>query len=71
MSDVIRTIFLDEAGLSDKKQEALKVIHYYLDHPEISTVIVSNEMLDAAKTNRCLQGNLFFKNYILFLILIF
>ena len=46
-------VFLDEAGLTGDKP--LKVIHYYMDHPKVCTVILSNELLDAAKMNRGLQ----------------
>lgn len=49
------SVFLDEAGLPIEKKESLKVIHYYLDHPEVSSVIISNTQLDAAKTNRAFQ----------------
>ncbi|KAL9656856.1 hypothetical protein ABK040_004390 [Willaertia magna] len=55
MFNEICSCFLDEAGLPDSKKNALKVIHYYLDHPEISSVIISNSQLDAAKTNRAIQ----------------
>jgi E3 ubiquitin-protein ligase RNF213 len=33
----------------------LKVIHYYLDKPKISCILISNVILDAAKTNRALM----------------
>ena len=48
-------VFLDEGGLPDERKHALKVFHYYADHPVVSTVILSNSTLDAAKTNRCIQ----------------
>jgi len=47
-------VFLDEGGLADQKRNALKVIHYHLDHPRVGTVICTNRMLDAAKSNRAL-----------------
>lgn len=47
-------VFLDEGGLADQKRNALKVIHYHLDHPRVGTVICTNKMLDAAKSNRAL-----------------
>ena len=46
-------VFLDEAGLSE--EIPLKAIHYYLDHPIVACVIMSNISLDAAKMNRVLQ----------------
>ena len=45
-------VCIDEAGLPDERHESLKVLHYYLDNPEVSFVATSNHMLDAAKTNR-------------------
>jgi hypothetical protein len=33
----------------------MKIIHYYLDHPKMPSVILSNQTLDAAKTNRAIQ----------------
>jgi len=47
-------VFLDEGGLADQKRNALKVIHYHLDHPRVGTVICTNKMLDAAKSNRAM-----------------
>ena len=29
-------ILMDEAGLPEKKHESLKILHYYLDHPQVS-----------------------------------
>ena len=46
------TVFLDEAGLPDERRESLKILHYFLDNPEVATVIISNRQLDAAKSNR-------------------
>eukprot|EP01080_Neovahlkampfia_damariscottae_P009915 gene9915-2237_t len=51
----IVSVFLDESGLPKEKKHALKVIHYYLDHAKISSVLISNSILDAAKTNRTLH----------------
>eukprot|EP01080_Neovahlkampfia_damariscottae_P008967 gene8967-916_t len=53
--DDIFLVFLDEAGLPKTERHALKVIHYYLDHPKVAFVIISNTILDAAKTSRALQ----------------
>lgn len=44
-----------QAGLPSERQEALKVVHGYLDHPEVAAVLLANENLDAAKLNRTLQ----------------
>jgi E3 ubiquitin-protein ligase RNF213 len=49
------TLFLDEAGLPHERKQAMKIMHYYLDHPKVAYVILSNNTLDAAKTNRCVQ----------------
>ena len=48
-------VFMDEAGLPDEKLESLKVLHYYLDKPKVSFVAISNQVLDAAKTNRAVS----------------
>eukprot|EP00026_Physarum_polycephalum_P000006 Phypoly_transcript_00006.p1 GENE.Phypoly_transcript_00006~~Phypoly_transcript_00006.p1 ORF type:complete len:4090 (+),score=503.30 Phypoly_transcript_00006:465-12734(+) len=48
-------VLLDEAGLPNEMDMPLKALHYHLDHPVVPTVILSNKMLDAAKTNRSLQ----------------
>ena len=45
-------VLLDEAGLPNEKTNPLKMIHYHLDHPCVATVILTNQVLDAAKTNR-------------------
>lgn len=47
-------VFLDEGGLPSEARNALKVIHYKLDHPVVSSVIMTNRMLDAAKSNRAM-----------------
>ena len=49
---------MDEAGLPDEKRESLKVLHYYLEghmspQTEVGFVAISNHVLDAAKSNRC------------------
>jgi hypothetical protein len=46
------TVFLDEANLPDDFEMPLKVLHYHLDHPVVSSVILCNRILDAPKTNR-------------------
>jgi hypothetical protein len=52
----VRTcVLLDEAGLPKEETNALKAIHFHLDHPRVTTVILSNKILDAAKTNRALH----------------
>ena len=48
-------VFLDEAGLPPQRHEALKVLHPHLDSAEVSFVLVSNHVLDAAKTNRAIS----------------
>ena len=45
-------VFMDEAGLPEESHESLKVLHYHLDHQEVSFVAITNHMLDAAKSNR-------------------
>lgn len=30
-------VFLDEAGLPSDATESLKILHYYLDHPQVGT----------------------------------
>ena len=46
-------VFMDEAGLPGEAKESLKVLHYYLDDPQVCFVAISNRPLDAAKMNRC------------------
>ncbi len=53
LCEAICTVLLDEAGFPD--DNSMKVIHYHLDHAQVSSVILSNKLLDAAKTNRALQ----------------
>ena len=52
-------VFMDEAGLPEEERESLKVLHYLLeDHmsakPKVGFVAISNHILDAAKSNRCI-----------------
>ncbi len=47
-------VFMDEAGLPEERHESLKVLHYYLDKPEVSFVAITNDPLDAAKSNRAI-----------------
>ena len=51
-------VFMDEAGLPEEEKESLKVLHYYLEghmstKAKVSFVGITNHVLDAAKTNRC------------------
>ena len=57
-------VFMDEAGLPEKAHESLKVLHYYLEHPIVSFVAITNHPLDAAKSNRavCIYRPEIFKN---------
>ena len=48
-------VFMDEAGLPEKELESLKVLHHHLDKPKLSFVAVTNDPLDAAKTNRAVN----------------
>lgn len=41
-------------GLPKEEKAPLKVIHYHLDHPKVASVILTNNILDSAKTNRAL-----------------
>lgn len=45
-------VFMDEAGLPEEAKESLKVLHYYLDDPQVAFVAITNRPLDAAKMNR-------------------
>lgn len=50
------TVLLDELNLAEKgSSQPLKVIHGKLDNPQVMTVILTNKLLDPAKTNRTLQ----------------
>jgi hypothetical protein len=51
-------VFMDEAGLPEEDQESLKVLHYLLEghmsaKAKVGFVAISNHVLDAAKSNRC------------------
>ena len=48
-------VFMDEAGLPETEHGSLKVLHYYLDNPNVSFVAITNDPLDAAKTNRAVS----------------
>ena len=53
-------VFMDEAGLPEESKESLKVLHYFLEghmsrRCPVSFVAISNHVLDAAKTNRCIS----------------
>lgn len=50
------TVLLDESNLAENgSSQPLKAIHGKLDHPDVMTVILTNKLLDPAKTNRTLQ----------------
>uniref|UniRef100_A0A1X7UCD1 RING-type domain-containing protein n=1 Tax=Amphimedon queenslandica TaxID=400682 RepID=A0A1X7UCD1_AMPQE len=49
----LAVVMMDEAGLPEDSHESLKVLHHFLDdEPLVSFVGISNDILDAAKTNR-------------------
>jgi hypothetical protein len=53
-------VFMDEAGLPEEEKESLKVLHYLLEShmsakAKVGFVAISNHILDAAKTNRCVM----------------
>ena len=53
-------VFMDEAGLPEEEMESLKVLHYYLEghmstKAKVGFVAISNHVLDAAKSNRCVS----------------
>jgi ATPase family associated with various cellular activities (AAA) len=53
-------VFMDEAGLPEEDKESLKVLHYLLEGhmsttSEVGFVGISNHVLDAAKSNRCVM----------------
>lgn len=48
-------VFMDEAGLPEESHESLKILHHYLDEHKVSFVAISNNILDAAKTNRAVS----------------
>ena len=45
-------VFMDEAGLPEERHESLKVLHQYLDEKAVSFISITNQPLDAAKSNR-------------------
>eukprot|EP01064_Diplonema_japonicum_P018019 TRINITY_DN2660_c2_g1_i5.p1 TRINITY_DN2660_c2_g1~~TRINITY_DN2660_c2_g1_i5.p1 ORF type:complete len:6207 (+),score=1618.57 TRINITY_DN2660_c2_g1_i5:144-18764(+) len=51
-------LFVDEAGLvkgeTDERKWALKVLHYYLEGANLSSVLMTNATLDPAIGNRCI-----------------
>eukprot|EP00727_Mastigamoeba_balamuthi_P001008 m51a1_g10904 hypothetical protein (3154) ;mRNA; f:41450-54937 len=49
-------VLVDEAGLPADERSALKALHYRLDHPRVASVVLTNRVLDAAKTNRALNA---------------
>ncbi len=54
VTDYILLFILPTPGLPREEEASLKVIHDYLDHPQVPSIILSNNVLDAAKTNRAL-----------------
>eukprot|EP00979_Chaetoceros_neogracilis_P011770 scaffold2972_cov257-Chaetoceros_neogracile.AAC.18 len=51
---------MDEAGLPEESKESLKVLHYYLEghmsiKAKVAFVAITNHVLDAAKSNRCVS----------------
>ncbi|KAH3767876.1 AAA+ ATPase [Pelomyxa schiedti] len=48
-------VLLDEVGLPSEELSPLKILHFKLDHPKVSSVLLSNRILDEAKTNRTLM----------------
>ena len=53
-------VFMDEAGLPEEEKESLKVLHYYLEghmsaKAKVGFVAITNHVLDAAKSNRCVS----------------
>ena len=48
-------VIMDEAGLPEESHESLKVLHYHLDKREVSFIALTNNVLDAAKTNRAVS----------------
>ncbi|KAL9654118.1 hypothetical protein ABK040_016017 [Willaertia magna] len=47
--------FFDEAGVPKEEKESLKELHYYLNNPVFPSLLISNDNLDAAKSNRCIE----------------
>ena len=53
-------VFMDEAGLPEEEKESLKVLHYHLEShmstkAKVGFVAITNSVLDAAKSNRCVS----------------
>ena len=53
-------VLMDEAGLPEDEKESLKVLHYLLEghmsaKAQVGFVGISNHVLDAAKSNRCVM----------------
>lgn len=49
-------VVIDEAGLPKERQQALKALHDVLEkRGGVATILLSNKVLDAAKTNRCIH----------------
>jgi len=51
-------VFMDEAGLPEENRESMKVLHYFLEghmsaKAAVGFVAITNHVLDAAKSNRC------------------
>ena len=51
-------VFMDEAGLPEDSRESMKVLHYFLEghmsaKAAVGFVAITNHVLDAAKSNRC------------------
>ena len=53
-------VFLDEAGLPSDAKESLKILHYYLDHPQVPGVWLTASPCDFAHSGwlRCLAVRL-------------
>eukprot|EP01029_Cantina_marsupialis_P015513 TRINITY_DN3400_c0_g1_i3.p1 TRINITY_DN3400_c0_g1~~TRINITY_DN3400_c0_g1_i3.p1 ORF type:complete len:650 (-),score=134.66 TRINITY_DN3400_c0_g1_i3:731-2527(-) len=47
-------LLLDDTNLLNEKQDSLKVIHYFAEHPQIGLVLNTNDIPDAAIVNRTL-----------------
>lgn len=45
-------ILFDEVGLTRNARQPLKALHYYLDHPRVAFLGISNRLLDPARMNR-------------------
>lgn len=46
------TVLLDETSLPEDQNLLLKETHDHLDHPRVSSVILSNAIMDVPNTNR-------------------